>query len=104
MFIYELKTYLLLKMMRQIVPYLMIALVCAAFLPASCATGVADSKELTKIISQGCVTHMTTNDLAFFLATHNYDATPKNGYVQVKVDGMIYKVVVGDENSGLANI
>ena len=91
-------------MMRQIVMYLMIALACTAFIPASCATGVADSKELIKIISQGCVTHMTANDLAFFLATHNFDATPKNGYVQVEINSAIYKVVVGSGNSGLANI
>ena len=88
-------------MMRQIVPYLMIALVCAAFVPTSYASSVADSKELTKIISQGCVAHMTTNDLAFFLATHNYDATPKDGYVQVNINGTIYKVVVS-ENSVIA--
>jgi len=47
---------------------------------------------------------MTPNDLAFFLATHNYDATPKDGYVQVKIDGTIYKVVASDEHSGMANI
>jgi hypothetical protein len=32
-------------------------------------------------------------DLAFFLATHNYDATPNEGYVQVIVDGTIYRAV-----------
>jgi hypothetical protein len=91
-------------MMRQIVTYLMAALVCVAFAPASYASGVADSKELTNLISQSCYVHMTPNDLAFFLATHNYDATPKDGYVQVKIDGTIYKVVPNGENSELADI
>ena len=66
--------------MRQIVPYLLAALVCVAFAPTSFASGVADSKELTKLVSQSNDARMTPNDLAFFLATHNFDATPKDGY------------------------
>ena len=88
-------------MMRQIVPYLLVALVCVAFAPASYASGVADSKELTNLISQSCDARMTPNDLAFFLATHNYDATPKDGYVQVKIDGTIFKVMPNGTNPGL---
>jgi hypothetical protein len=34
---------------------------------------------------------MTSNDLAFFLASHNFDATPKDGYVEVKLDGLVHK-------------
>ena len=90
--------------MRQIVPYLLAALVCAAFAPASYASGVADSKEMTKLISQNCDARMTPNDLAFFLATHNYDATPKGGYVQVKIDGTIYKIVQNGANSGIVSL
>ena len=91
-------------MTRQIVPYLLAALVCVAFAPTSFASGVADSKELTKLISQNCDTRMTPNDLAFFLATHNYDATPKDGYVQVKIDGAIYRVVLNGANSGIVSL
>ena len=90
-------------MMRQIVPYLLVALVCAAFAPTSFASGVADSKEMTKLISQNCDARMTPNDLAFFLATHNYDATPKDGYVQVKIDGTFYKVVINSADSGIVS-
>ncbi|MGD0955093.1 MAG: hypothetical protein ABR985_22360 [Methanotrichaceae archaeon] len=74
---------------------------CTAFAPASYASGVANSQELTKLVSQSNDARMTPNDLAFFLATHNYDAKPKDGYVQVSIDGIIYKVV---PNSGLANL
>jgi len=91
-------------MMRQIVPYLLVALVCAAFAPASYASGVDDSKEMTKLISQNCDARMTTNDLAFFLATHNFDATPEDDYVQVKIDGTIYKVVINDADSGIVSL
>jgi hypothetical protein len=88
-------------MMRQIVPCLLAAFVCVAFAPASYASGVADCTEMIKLISQSCVARMTPNDLAFFLATHNYDATPKHGYVQVKIYGTIYKVV---PNGGMADL
>jgi hypothetical protein len=91
-------------MMRQIAPYLLAALVCAAFAPTSFVSGVADSKELTKLISQNCDARMTPNDLAFFLATHNYDATPKDGYVQVKINGTSYKVVPNGANSGMVGL
>ena len=91
-------------MIRQIVPYLLVALVCVAFAPSSYASGVADCKELTKLISQSCDARMTPNDLAFFLATHNYDAMPKDGYVQVKIDCAIYKVVPNGANTGLADL
>jgi hypothetical protein len=91
-------------MMRQIAPSLIVALVCVAFAPASSASGAVASTELSKLISQNEDAHMTAEDLAFFLATHNYDATPKDGFVQVKIDGTIYKVVPNGANPGLADL
>ena len=91
-------------MMRQIVSYLLAVLVCVAFAPASYASGVAESAELSKLISQNYDARMTPNDLAFFLATHNYNATPKESYVQVIVDGTIYKVVINDTDSGIVSL
>jgi fibrillarin-like rRNA methylase len=90
--------------MRQIVPYLLAALIRVAFVPVSYASVVAESTELYKIISQNEDTNMTPNNLAFFLATHNYDATPKNGYVQVKIDCTIYKVMPNGSKPGLADL
>jgi hypothetical protein len=91
-------------MMKQIIPSLLAALVCVAFAPASYAYGAAESTELSKLISQNEDANMTPNDLAFFLATHNYDATPKDGYVQVKIDGIIYKAVPNGAHPGLADL
>jgi hypothetical protein len=91
-------------MMRQIVHSLFAALICVAFAPASYASEVAERTELSKSISQNEDTYITPNDLAFFLATHNYNATPKGGYVQVKIDGTIYKVVPNGANPGLADL
>jgi hypothetical protein len=91
-------------MMRQLVPILLAALICVAFAPMSYASGVADSTELSKLISQSGDTNMTPNDLAFFLATHNYNATPKNGDVQVKISGTSYKVVPYGSQPGLSDL
>ena len=91
-------------MVRQIVPSLLAALICVAFAPVSYASGVAESTELSKLISMNEDTCITPNDLAFFLATHNYDATPEDGYVQVKIDGTVYKVVPNGANPGLADL
>jgi hypothetical protein len=91
-------------MMRQIVSYLIAALTCTVFVTANPAFGaVAGNQNLKEGISQYQDTHMTVEDLAFFLATHNYDATPKDGYVQVIVDGTIYKAVL-NSTTGLAEI
>ena len=91
-------------MMRQIVSYLIAALTCTLFVTASPAFGaVAENRDLTELISQYQDTHMTVEDLAFFLATHNYNATPKEGYVQVIVDGTVYKAVPNSA-TGLADL
>ena len=47
---------------------------------------------------------MTAEDLAFFLAIHNYDATPKEGFVQVKMDGTICNLVPNGAAPGLADL
>ena len=91
-------------MMRQIVSYLMAALICIVFVSANPAIGAAaENCDLTEVISQFYDTHMTVEDLAFFLATHNFNATPKEGYVQVIVDGAIYKAVP-NSTTGLAEL
>jgi len=47
---------------------------------------------------------MTADDLAFFLVTHNYDATPKGGLVQVKMDGTICNLVPNGAAPELADL
>ena len=51
-----------------------------------------DVSNLKKLISASNDPKMSTQDLAFFLATHNYDATPRGGYVELRLDGQVYKV------------
>ena len=91
-------------MMRQIASYLIAAMSCIVFVSANPALGAAaENNDLTKVISQYQDTHMTVEDLAFFLATHNYNATPKNGYAQVTISGTIYKAVPNNA-TGIAEL
>ena len=43
-------------------------------------------------------------DLAFLLATHSFDATPEDGYVIVKLDGMIYNLTPNGKKPGLSEV
>jgi len=91
-------------MMRLIVSYLIAAITCVIFVSANPAFGaVAENQNLKEAISQYQDTHMTVEDLAFFLATHNYNATPKDGYVQITIDGPVYRAVPNSE-TGLAEL
>ena len=91
-------------MMRQIVSYLIAALTCIVVVSANPAFGaVTENRDLKELISQYPDTHMIVIDLAFFLATHNYNATPKDGYVQVIIDGTIYKAAP-NSTTGLAEL
>ena len=91
-------------MIRQIVASLIVVLASLAFAPAGFASGSADSFELSKLISQNEDARMNAEDLAFFLAPHNYDATPKDGFVHVKINDTIYKLVPNDAAPGLADM
>jgi hypothetical protein len=90
--------------MRQIVWYLIATVVCILSVSAGNASGTVDHTELLKLISQNEDPLMTSNDLAFFLATHNYDATPKDGYAEVKLDGIVYKAIPNGNVPGLADL
>jgi len=67
-------------------------------------TSSPDVSDLISLISGNDDSHTTAVDLAFFLATHNYDAAPEEGYVIVRLDGRSYKLVPNGKESGLAEV
>jgi hypothetical protein len=91
-------------MIGQIVPSLIVAMVCVVFAPGCQASGAAQCTQLLELITQNEDIHMTAEDLAFFLAAHNDDTTPKEGLVQVKMDGTIYNLVPNGASPGLADL
>jgi len=47
---------------------------------------------------------MNPQDLAFFLVSHGFDATPKDGFVEVDLGGHVYKLTPNGSAPGLACI
>jgi len=47
---------------------------------------------------------MDTQDLAFYLVTHGFDVTPKDGYVEANLGGKIYKLTPNSQAPGLCNV
>jgi hypothetical protein len=47
---------------------------------------------------------MGTEDLAFFLVSHGFDASPKGGFVEVDLGGHTYKLTPNGSAPGLAGI
>ncbi|MDQ1261651.1 MAG: hypothetical protein QG575_832 [Euryarchaeota archaeon] len=81
------------------------ALICAALALAIPASGTSDEySALMKLITDNEDVHMNAGDLAFFLATHDFDATPEDDDVIVKLGGMIYSLTPNGEKPGLSDV
>ena len=86
---------------RLILAIILILLTTLSFTALSSAA--ADNSALLKLISQNEDSRMGVKDLAFFLVTHGFDAVPKKDYVEVHIDGAVYKLVPNGQYPGLAN-
>ncbi len=47
---------------------------------------------------------ISAEDLAFYLVTHEFDAKPKEGYVEVGLEGRICKLTPNGSAPGLCSI
>ena len=92
--------------MRSRTKYLaVIVLACAMTAILSAITASAESDDLYSL--KNLVTSfedrlISSTDLAFFLATHNYDAVPRGDHVDL--NGKVYKLVPNGDAPGLCNI
>ena len=82
---------------------IMAACILMAFINTAFAMG-EDISDLKKLISGNEDTRTNAQDLAFFLATHNYNAMPRDGYVELNLDGIICKLIPNGEKPGLCDI
>jgi hypothetical protein len=92
--------------MRGNTKYLL-AIMAACILMAFMNTAFAmneDISDLKKLISVNEDIRMNSQNLAFFLATHNYSAVPKDGCVNVDLDGKICRLVPNGDKPGLCDI
>ncbi|HNX38983.1 MAG TPA: hypothetical protein PKK11_00255 [Methanothrix sp.] len=90
--------------MREIICLCIFAL--TLFSPCSCVNvpPVNDLSDLRALISAYEDTRISVRDLAFYLVSHNYDAAPKDGYVQLLLDGKIYRLTPNGDAPGLCDI
>jgi len=71
----------------------------------SCSSAASDDyAALMKLITDSEDVRINAQDLAFLLATHGFDAEPKEGYVIVKLDDVVYKMMPNGVEPGLADI
>ncbi len=82
---------------------IMAACILMAFMNTASVMG-EDISDLKNLISGNEDTRMNSQDLAFFLATHNYNAVPRDGYVELNLNGLIYKLIPNSEKPGLCDI
>ena len=71
-------------------------------MPPASASSLSDLKSQVSSFNDP---HITTNDLAFYLSSHGYDATPKGNVVEVNLGSNTYKLTPNHESvPGLATI
>lgn len=78
-------------------------LILAGLLLSSCASA-NDISELHELVLSFEDSKITATDLAFYLITHNYDAKPMQGYVELQANGMTYKLIPNGDKPGLCDI
>jgi hypothetical protein len=92
--------------MRWVTKYLL-AIMAACILMACMNSASAmreDISDLKKLISNNEDARMNSQDLAFFRATHNYGAVPRDGCVEVDLNGQICKLIPNGNEPGLCDI
>jgi hypothetical protein len=82
---------------------IIIAVLLVPLSVAPISSAVADKSELIKLITENEDPLINVNDLAFLLVTHDFDAIPKKGFVEVRINKTVYKLVPNGPHPGLAN-
>ncbi len=84
---------------------LMILLCMTTLSSAVLPSATADSSELMKLILENEDPLVSANDLAYFLIIHDFDARPKDDYVEVRLNSTaVYRLVPNGSFPGLANM
>jgi len=72
-------------------------------LPPACASN-ASLSDLESAISSFEDSRISVADLAFYLATHGFDASPKGSFVEVDLGGRVYRLAPNGPADGLCTI
>lgn len=88
---------------KEISAICLISIVIMLALPTVGASK-ASLSDLKSTISSFDDPRMDAEDLAFYLVTHDFDAKPKGGYVEVGLEGRICKLTPNGSAPGLCSI
>jgi hypothetical protein len=88
---------------KEICALSLISITIMLALPAVSASSDSFS-DLKSSISGFDDSRMGTEDLAFYLASHGFDATPKGSFVEVHLGGHTCKLIPNGSAPGLASI
>jgi len=81
----------------------LLSMIILSVLPAASASGSSLS-DLKSLVSSFDDPRMSADDLAFYLASHGVDASPKGGFVEVDLGGQDYKLTPNGPAPGLCTI
>jgi hypothetical protein len=82
-----------------------LAAICIIMVSLNTASALnGDISDLESLIANNEDTRIDSQDLAFFLATHNYNAIPRDGYVELNLNGRIFKLIPNGDKPGLCDI
>lgn len=84
----------------------LIALLILGITVSQVSSGSASAgyQDLLTLCSTNEDARMNVEDLAFLLVTHDFDAMPRGDYVEVRIDGSIYRMKPNAARAGLADI
>lgn len=82
---------------------IILILMLTGLLLSACACA-KDISELHELVISFEDPKMTSEDLAFYLLTHNYNAKPMEGYVELQASGITYKLIPNGDKPGLCDI
>ncbi|MDD4448809.1 MAG: hypothetical protein PHN61_14190 [Methanothrix sp.] len=83
--------------------FVILIIIFAGLLQTASASG-DDIFELRERIFSFDDPRITVKDLAFFLLTHNFDAKPMGDYVELNLNGAIYRLIPNGDKPGLCDI
>jgi hypothetical protein len=88
---------------KEICALSLLALIIVLALPTAGASS-DNLSDLMSLISAFDDPRMDADDLAFYLATHGFDAILMDSYVEVDLDGKIYKLIPNGSAPGLCDM
>lgn len=89
---------------RRSIELLIVLIICSITTSISAKAADEDISDLRDLTSAFDDPHMTSYDLAFFLATHGYDAMPKDGCVVIVLKGSTYNLIPNGKEPKLCDI